>query len=178
MTDPFNTEEPSRKPCPACGKAVTWTQAGKPRSHKCVETQAEEVKPVTSYGVTVDAVVAKFIETRDLIEAKQKALDAELADLKALQQKRSDWIKTKLEELGCDNFKTAHGTAFIMYKDSATVADGEVFKNWVHEDWEGRKFYLNNAVNKTAVKQALDEGQIVPPGVNYSRFKDVGIRRK
>lgn len=180
MTDPFATEEqqPDRKPCPQCGKDVTWTKAGKPRQHKCVDKPAPTPTAAAHAGITVDMVVAKYIETRDEIESRQKALDAELADLRALQQKRTDWIKAKLDELGCDNFKTPHGTAFITYKDSATVADGEVFKDWVYADWEIRKFYLNNAVNKTAVKQAVEEGQTVPPGVNYTRFKDVGIRRK
>lgn len=131
-----------------------------------------------SNAITADQVVAKYVETRDLIEQKKKACEAEVADLKALQEKRENWLKTELDKLGVESFKTAHGTAFITFKDSATVSDREAFLDWVEGDFVERKHYLENRVSKTAVKQRLEDGEPPPPGVNYVKVKDVQVRRK
>jgi hypothetical protein len=128
-------------------------------------------------AITADMVIAKYVETRDLIEEKKKALDAELADLKVIQENRANWLKTQMDALGAESIKSVHGTCFIDWKDSATVADGEAYKEWVYSDWENRKHFLENRVSKTAVKQELDDGRQLPPGVNYVKFKDVKIRR-
>ena len=171
MTD----QEPDRKPCPECGKEVTWTKAGKPRSHKC---EPEEPAAPTSDGIHLDEVIAAFIKTRDEIDARKKALDAALAELKALQTRRTDYLKNKMVELGVTNIGNKEvGIAFFETKDSATVADGERFQQWVGEDFESRKFFLENRVSKMAVRQMLEDGETPPPGVNYTTFKDVKIRR-
>jgi len=169
--------EPERIPCPDCGKEVTWLADGsRPRQHKC------EPKPVAAeqpeggpMKITADLVIAKYVETRDLIAEKKKAFDAEVADLKALQEKREAWLKGKLDEMGVESFKSAHGTCYVAMKDSATVADWENFKEWViiNEEWD----FLEHRVSKTAVKQRLDDGQVPPPGVNYTTIKQVQVRR-
>ena len=142
---------------------------------------AEETLPATTVpvkqGITADMVIAKFIETRDLIAEKNKALKVELTALKDLQEKRTNWLKGELDKLGVDSFKTKAGTCFVDMKDSATVADGEKFMNWIHEEWEERRGFLQNSVAKGAVKQRLEDGEVLPPGVKYTKFKDVKIRR-
>ena len=188
---------PERKPCPECGKNVTWTQAGKPRSHKCEPKVKEEEytscsetgcknctddgsckerKPAAK-GIPVDEVIAKFVDTRDEITKLKKAFEAEIVDLKDLQEKRGLWLKSEMEKLGVKSFKCDTGTCFVDWKDSAIVADGLVFIDWVHTDWEIRKHFLENRVSKAAVKQRLEDGEVLPPGVNYVKVKDVKIRR-
>lgn len=181
--------EPDKKPCPDCGKLLTWLVDGsRPRQHKCVEKPApqanavpdpmqdiEPAPPIQTSGVTVDLVVAKYVETRDLIAEKKKAYEAEVADLKVLQEKREAWLKGQLDASGVESMRTHHGTCFIDWKDSATVADRETFLEWVRvqEAWD----FLENRVSKTAVKQRLDEGLEPPPGVNYVKLKGVKVRR-
>lgn len=135
-----------------------------------------ETPPVPAGKVTADLVIAKYVETRDLIEARKKAFEAEIADLKALQEKREQWLMTQLQQTGADGIKTAHGTAFIATKDSATVADWDAFYEWVLVN--DRPDFLERRVNKTAVKTFLDDGQTPPPGVNYTTFQQVQVRRK
>ncbi len=177
---------PERKPCPECGKNVTWTKAGKPRQHKCVimvtpvtvEAAANTVENLHPTGaITADLVIAKFVETRDLITEKRKALSNELADLNDLQEKRGLWLKGELDKLGLISFKSVYGTCFFVEKTSATVADRQEFMDWVQSDWESHKDFLENRVSKTAVKQRLDDGETLPPGVDYTKFRDVQIRR-
>ena len=128
-------------------------------------------------GPTVDEVVAKYVATRDLIAEKQKALDKELEDLKAFQEKRKAWLLGRLDASGAESMRTSHGTCFVDWKDSVSVADADAFMGWVHADWENRKTFLTNAANKTAVKQRLSENELPPPGVSYTKIKDVKIRR-
>lgn len=127
--------------------------------------------------VSIDLVIAKYVETRDELEAKKKAFDLEVMDLKAVQEKRELWLKGEMDRLGVDSFKTAAGTAFVDYKDSATVSDPVEFFDWVISDWDARKCFLENRVSKAAVKMQLDNGEVPPPGVNYVKVKDVKVRR-
>ena len=211
-----------KKPCPECGKPLTWLADGsRPRAHKCVpKTEASQVEaaqqlnlpksgmvcsqcgklqgtcehhgqpgytmvtpdsfsaqvpPAPAPAGIIDRVVEKFIETRDLITKKTKALAAELEDLKELQAKREAFLQGKLDTSGVESMRTAHGICFIDWKDSATVADRDVFLDWVKK--EDKFDFLDSRVNKTAVKQALADGDLVPPGVNYTKIKGVKIRR-
>ena len=196
-----------KRPCPVCGKLFTWVADGsRPRAHKCkaveaapsaaafvaketqlnifdgpprpqVETVYVAASVVNQEGPTVDEVVAKYVATRDLIAEKQKALDKELEDLKAFQKKREAWLLGKLDASGVESMRTSHGTCFVDWKDSVSVADPDAFLGWVHEDWDGRRTFLTNAANKTAVKQRLSENEPPPPGVSYTKIKDVKIRR-
>ena len=125
--------------------------------------------------ITADLVIQKFVETRDKIAEIEKECKARVADLKAMQDKRAEWLKGQMDALGVESLKAAHGTCFVDWKDSATVADWDAFREWVivNEEWE----FFERRVSKTAVKQRLDEGEITPPGVNYTKVKDVKIRR-
>ena len=194
-----------KRPCPVCKKMLVWVADGsRPRAHKCKALPVQESPPTqgrtplvpnaeqlnifdmdppappsvcTDSGPTVDEVVAKYVETRDLIAEKTKALEAELAPLKDFQKKREAWLLGKLDASGVESMRTAHGTCFVDWKDSVSVADAETFMNWVHEAWEDRRTFLTNAANKTAVKQRLSENEPPPPGVNYVKIKDVKVRR-
>ena len=127
--------------------------------------------------ITVEMVIEKYVATRDAIEAEKKLFDAKVADLKALQENREKWLMGALDKMGATSIKSPHGTVFVDYKDSATVSDAGAFLEWVHADWEDRKTFLENRVSKTAVKQRLEDGDTPPPGVSYSKIKDVKVRR-
>ena len=49
---------------------------------------------------TVDLVIAKYVATRDELEKMKKAFDAQVADLKALQEKRNFGSRASLMLLG------------------------------------------------------------------------------
>jgi hypothetical protein len=122
--------------------------------------------------------MAKFIETRDEIAALKKVFENSVEDMKALQEKRGNWMKGQLDALGTDSAKvTGVGTVFIDWKDSAKVDDPLLFVAWVGAEFEDRKHYLENRVSKTAVKATLEEGEHLPPGVSYTKVKDVKVRR-
>ena len=125
--------------------------------------------------ITVDMVIEKYVATRDLIAEKTKALNAELADLKALQEKREAWLMSEMNRVGASSMKTPHGTSYIKTMDSVSVADWETFFGWVQANAEFE--FLTHAVSKTAVKQRLEDGQAPPPGGNFTTFKGIKVRR-
>lgn len=177
---PEEKDEPDKKPCPDCGKVLTWVKDGsRPRAHKCVEKEEPKPEqPKESGGkITVDMVIDAYVKTRDQIAEEKKKFDEKVADLNMLQDKRSAWLLGKMDALGVDSFKTGHGTCFTDHKDSATVADREEFFSWVHGDWENRNHFLEKRVAKGAVKAMLDDGETPPPGVNYVKVRDIKVRR-
>lgn len=173
---------PEKKPCPECGKVLTWLQDGsRPRAHKCEPKEETQVHPTEQpqapTGVTVDMVINAYVKTRDDIAAEKKIFDNKVADLKQTQEKREKWLQGEMQKLGVDSFKAEHGTCFTKWTESATVSDGEAFMDWVFADVEKRKHFLENRVSKAAVKQRHEDKKVSPPGVNFSRFKKVQIRR-
>lgn len=127
---------------------------------------------------TVDQVVERYIQNRDLLDKLKKEYETKCEKVKDQQEKLTTFLMGKLNENGVDSFKTAHGTCFVDWKDSATVADREAFFGWIEADFEDRKQFLENRVSKTAVKALLDDGETLPPGINYTKIKDLKVRRK
>jgi hypothetical protein len=134
------------------------------------------VPPATS--VTADKVISAYIKTRDLIAEKKRAYEAEVAEMVAMQDKRSKWLLTEIERLGAKGLMSNAGTCSVVYKDSATVSDRTAYLTWVRADWENRQAFLDSRANKTAVKALVEGGDVPPPGVNYTKVKDIQIRRK
>lgn len=155
--------------------AYAVMQAKRATETQPVAEQPTPTQPTTQ--ITADLVIAKYVETRDAIAALKKKFEESVATMESVQEKREAWLKGELTRQGLKSFKGDHGTAFFGTGSSATVADGVAFLNWVHEDWENRKSFLNNSVSKSAVTQQLEDKKPLPPGVNYSTFKSIKIRR-
>ena len=175
--------------CPKCGRTpnrLTSINYPAPPDLNIVECMCNwigtvnELKPqkketAMPQTIAVDMVIEKYVATRDLIAAKTKALNAELADLKALQEEREAWLMSEMTRVGATSLKTPHGTSYIDTQDSVSVADWPTFFTWVQANSEFE--FLTHSVSKTAVKQRLEDGQAPPPGVNYSTFKGIKVRR-
>lgn len=181
--------DPWKVACPACGKKVTKTKAGNLRHHKCeppISLREAEIGPNDPVRadakkvvgrVTPEAVIKKYVETRDEISALKKKFDASIAELKEVQEKREKYLQGILSTQRAESIKTSAGTVFVDWKDSATVEDQEAFLSWVAREWYDRKHFLEKRVSKGAVKQLHEDGEVAPPGVSYKRFKSVKIRR-
>ena len=131
--------------------------------------------------MNVDDLTAKYIELRDRkAKIKKEAEDAEAA-LSALQDAIGDKIREIMHEMGVTSLKTAHGTAYIAYRESATVADWDVLLGFIKksEAWD----LLERRVSKSAVKDRMEEDRNgnythePPPGVNFVRVEGVNVRR-
>lgn len=128
-------------------------------------------------AVTIDRVVEAYVKTRQEIQALEKELEAKLQPLKAMQEKREQYMLGQLNEIGAKNVKTAHGTVYTAVKESVTMGDWDSFLNWVKE---GERYeFLNKAVNKTAALEEMgdERNHQPPPGVNYTAIRTVQVRK-
>jgi hypothetical protein len=137
----------------------------------------KEVQKMTPILPTIDTVVAKYLETRELLSRRQKELDAELAPLKDFQKKREQWLQSEMAKIGAKNVKTPHGTVYQTTTESVTMADWDSFYKYVQDT--GKIELLTHAVNKTAALEIMgeDRDQPLPPGVNYTAIRTVNVRK-
>ncbi len=151
--------------------------------------------------VNMDMIVEAYIATRDEIKRLEKELEDKLKPLKEFQENRELYMLGLLNSAGCQNMKTKHGTAYVLTKESVTMGDWDAFKSWAIESplakaltrddipvevreevyqafkQEAHIEFLTHSVAKKAVQEKLEEGEPVPPGVNFVQVKTVGIRK-
>jgi hypothetical protein len=123
--------------------------------------------------IMADRVIAKYIEDRD----KKAALNKEIEAINALQAKREAWLANNMTQNHEKGKNTEAGSCSFYTFESATVSDPLVFLGWVGEDFENRKHFLENRVNKTAVKQKLADDKTLPPAISYTTIKKVRVTR-
>jgi hypothetical protein len=124
----------------------------------------------------LDDAVSLYIRIRERKSELKKKYDE---DKKALDDKMAT-IEAKLLEMfnrtGQEMARTAAGTAYISVRSTASVADHDVFLEFVkeHDEW--------GLVDVRAAKSAIDayraahENQL-PPGISITEERCVNIRR-
>lgn len=127
--------------------------------------------------ITTADLIAEFVSLRD----QKKVADEKYEEFAKLHfSNRMDELKLlildHLNTTGLDSVSGAGFTAYKLVQTSATVGDARAFREWVidQQAWE----MLDWRVNKTATKEAVEDGQPLPPGINFSQAVTIGIRRK
>jgi hypothetical protein len=133
---------------------------------------AEEV--TTAVEAKVKHRIGQYIACRNAIKAKNEAHDAEMKPLVDLSNMLTGWIQNFLDTAGVDNVKTSQGTAYSSTRYTASLADPAIFMDFVKKN----NLYdlLDRKANVTAVKDYVEEHKVLPPGVNLSAIKTVGVR--
>lgn len=125
---------------------------------------------------TVDKRVSQYIAVRDRIKAVRERHEAELKPLLEVQELLGGWLDRFMETSGASGIKTSEGTCYRSVRHTASLADPAAFMDFVIKN---RMFeLLDRRANATAVKDyvAMNGGQL-PPGVNLSAIRTVGVRR-
>ena len=125
--------------------------------------------------VTVDKVIAKYIDFRNKKEALESETKARVSDMKEQMAKLEAWLKEKADKDGVDSFKTANGTAFLTTTDFARVEDWDATLGFIKDN--DAYDLLEKRVSKTAVRGYIEANKSVPSGVNYGTRIDVNIRK-
>jgi hypothetical protein len=125
--------------------------------------------------ITVDQRVAEYIKVRDEIAKAKTKFEESIQPLIELQNLLTGWLQSFMETAGADNVKTPNGTCYSSTKYTASLADPEAFMSHViaTNDFD----LLDRKANVTAVKAYVAENDHLPPGVNLSAIKTVGVRR-
>lgn len=137
-------------------------------------------------AINIQKRAAQYIQLRDKIAEMEKAHEATLVPYKSLLQEINTDLLNHLDSQKVEAMKTEVGTVYVYEKSSASVADAEAFMKHVidNQDWDlierranvtAVKAYLDASIEKAKADPSVQPG--LPPGVNLSRFRMVGVRR-
>lgn len=125
--------------------------------------------------VNIDELVRQYVLLRDKIKEAEDAHKAKLKDAKEHLEKLNNTLLDRLNQLGGESVKTASGTVYRTTRRSASISDGDTF----------RQFVINNEAfdlvdwkaNANAVDDFIKAESAPPPGVNFTTTFQVGVRR-
>lgn len=125
--------------------------------------------------LTSGQLIAMYVKLRDRIKATEQKHKDELAPAKALLEQMSTRLLDALNKDQTDSIAGNAGTAYRTERASASIADGQAFRDHViaNELWD----LLDWKANPTAVKDYIAEYSAPPPGVNLNIAYTVGVRR-
>ncbi len=138
-------------------------------------TEVVEQAPPQAAGYRADELVQKYMMLRQRKEQIEEAHKASLAEIKRAMELIETVLHQMMQAQGVTSLRTPYGTPYFSKQTSATVADWDMYLDWVRatEGWE----FLEHRCSKTAVEQykTANEGEL-PPGVNWSERVVVNIK--
>ena len=127
---------------------------------------------------TFDQLIELYVRARDALKESDERHKKRTAEARQWLEDQNVLIVGRLQELGVDNVKTPHGTAYRTSKKSATVADGAAFWQFVIEHLEDKtRDLIDVRANAPAVAKWIKAHEAPPPGVNYTETIVAGVRR-
>lgn len=132
--------------------------------------------PGPAVDTSLAPIVQKYIELRDRKAALKKAYDLSVESIDIGLEKCERYFLTQMNKMGLESLPTEFGVPYKSNQTSATVADPELFRNWVIEKQEWSALDLK--ANKTFVAAFKEENQDLPPGINWREQIIVNVRRK
>lgn len=120
-------------------------------------------------------LVGKYVELREKRAQHKADFDMKVADIDKMMEKIEAKLLEVFEQTGMDSVKTEFGTAYTSNRTTASVADKEVFMEFVKssDEWP----LLEVRANKSSVEQYREEHGELPPGVNWRVERTIGVRR-
>jgi len=123
----------------------------------------------------IDELVGQYVKLRDKIKEADDAHKEKTKNARAYLELLNGRLLERLNDVGGDSVKTPHGTVYRTTRRSASIADGETFRQYVIEN---EQFDLVDwRANANAVDDFIKEQGVQPPGVNFSQAYTVGVRR-
>lgn len=153
-------------------------QGSRELCEKALQIWSEKMANPTN-AVEIDASfdtrVEQYIRLQDKKTEIKERHKEELKPVNDAEGMLEAYFMQQMQQMGVSSIKCGHGTVFQKNDNSATIADGEAFRAYIMHfgAWE----LADLRANKVAVREFLDEKQILPPGVNYSTRIGVGYRR-
>lgn len=122
-----------------------------------------------------DRMVERFVKLRDKITEIEKQHKEQLAPYKDAKERLEGILLEHLNAINASNVRTAHGTVSRKTKDSASIADMDLFWRWVQQ--ENEYDMVDRKANVTAVREYIRAHDVPPPGVSFSSKLTVGVVR-
>lgn len=120
-------------------------------------------------------LVGQYVRLRDRIKEADDLHKKKLEKAKSYKDRLEGRMLELLNEQGGNSVSTDSGTVYRTTKNTASIADGDAFREYVIEN----QFFdlVDWKANAPAVKDHIGAHLAPPPGVNFSSYYSVGIRR-
>lgn len=120
--------------------------------------------------------VAQYVGLRDKIKALDDAHKEKMKPFREMLETLGGVLLDHLKNISADSVATNSGTVYKTVKNSASIADGTAFWQYVseNEEWD----LIDKKANVSAVLDFIEQHNSPPPGVNFSSMITVGVRRK
>jgi hypothetical protein len=135
----------------------------------------DQATPLTN-TIDVEKRVEQYIKLRDLKADIKSRHEDELKPVVETMVMIEDELKSALQQVNATNMKTDAGTVSLTTKASASAADINAFWTWIIT--QGAFDMLDKKPNVTAITEYVKQNGVAPPGVNYSTYQGIGVRRK
>jgi hypothetical protein len=126
-------------------------------------------------GADVSLRVKQYRAIRDKIKEMDEAHDKAREPLVEVQNLLTGWLQECLEKAGADSIKTPDGTCYSSTRYTASLADPGAFMAFVKST--NNLDLLDRKANANAVRDYVAEKGTLPPGVNLSALKTIGVRK-
>lgn len=123
----------------------------------------------------INALVGAYVKARDKKKEIQDRHKQELVLVNEVMDELESTMLKYFETHGINSAATDAGTAYKSLRESYSVADPVLFREWVQE--QGDLSFFESRASKTAVEAYIAETGEIPPGVKYSADMSVGFRR-
>lgn len=120
-------------------------------------------------------LVEHYIRFRDKRAEYKAEFDAKVQKIDLVLEKIEQKLMAHMNETGLESLRTGAGTAYRSIKTTASVADRDIFLDFVRENdaWE----LLETRAAKKAIEDYRAANDELPPGVNWSAVATINVRR-
>jgi hypothetical protein len=125
--------------------------------------------------MTIAELVEKYIQCRDKKAEYKAEYDLKVAKVEEAMDKIENKFLEVFASTGMESIRTEFGTAFASSRTSCTVADKEVFMDYVIKNQEWPLLEVKPA--KKAVEEFKTATDELPPGLNWTVERVVSVRR-
>lgn len=125
--------------------------------------------------IKLDELAATYLQLRAKKAEMKKHYEDQVADIDRVMDKMEAVFLKQFDTLGVESVKTDAGTVYASTRSSASVADWDAFFNGYvvpNGAWE----LLEHRANKKAVEQHQAANGELPPGINWSVERTIGVR--
>lgn len=122
-----------------------------------------------------DQAVMHYVELRETNSQLEREVAKQVAANKEKMEKLGAFIQLKAEKDKLEKVNTKYGTVFWTVGARCTLSNGEEFFDFVREKeaWE----LIEKRASKTGVKDWIDTHKKIPPGVDFTTYKQINVRK-
>ena len=126
-------------------------------------------------GPTAQQVVDQMKTIRDKRKQLKAKFDEHDKKLRDQWDRGEAWLMQHMQDTGHRSFKVDGATVFTSTVVRYKVPDKDAFKDYLMKT--GNLDLAQLSVNKSNMQQHIEEGCLLPPGVDYDEVVSVNIRK-